>query len=110
MPDVLVEELLHLAVEEDFVVHFLEAVAFALDHHVDLGAAAGALESGLHASAVLGHDAHVGGAIGHHHGKDRKSTRLNSSHQIISYAVFCLKKKNPAVVLLVPNASTSVRE
>src|SRR5258708_19219635 len=28
--------------------------------------------------------------------KDRKSTRLNSSHQIISYAVFCLKKKtNP---------------
>src|SRR5947208_15458428 len=28
-------------------------------------------------------------------GEDRKSTRLNSSHQIISYAVFCLKKKNP---------------
>src|SRR5258708_25343976 len=27
-------------------------------------------------------------------GRDRKSTRLNSSHQIISYAVFCLKKKN----------------
>src|SRR5207244_6956862 len=26
-------------------------------------------------------------------GADRKSTRLNSSHQIISYAVFCLKKK-----------------
>src|SRR5207244_12400651 len=26
-------------------------------------------------------------------GSDRKSTRLNSSHQIISYAVFCLKKK-----------------
>src|SRR5258708_28152729 len=25
--------------------------------------------------------------------EDRKSTRLNSSHQIISYAVFCLKKK-----------------
>src|SRR5207244_11506317 len=33
----------------------------------------------------------------HHHrpgdAGDRKSTRLNSSHQIISYAVFCLKKK-----------------
>src|SRR5438034_5425180 len=31
---------------------------------------------------------------------DRKSTRLNSSHTVISYAVFCLKKKNeflPAV-------------
>src|SRR5438552_7517931 len=27
-------------------------------------------------------------------GGDRKSTRLNSSHQIISYAVFCLKKKS----------------
>src|SRR5207244_11206155 len=28
--------------------------------------------------------------------KDRKSTRLNSSHQIISYAVFCLQKNNKA--------------
>src|SRR5438552_11726309 len=27
-----------------------------------------------------------------HEAEDRKSTRLNSSHQIISYAVFCLKK------------------
>src|SRR3712207_7391100 len=27
------------------------------------------------------------------HGRDRKSTRLNSSHANISYAVFCLKKK-----------------
>src|SRR5256885_9867252 len=27
---------------------------------------------------------------------DRKSTRLNSSHLVISYAVFCLKKKNRA--------------
>src|SRR5438034_5697759 len=40
---------------------------------------------------------------GPHHGhsgardrrfRDRKSTRLNSSHTVISYAVFCLKKKN----------------
>src|SRR5437660_9076537 len=28
------------------------------------------------------------------HPRDRKSTRLNSSHVAISYAVFCLKKKN----------------
>src|SRR5258708_9836420 len=28
---------------------------------------------------------------------DRKSTRLNSSHQIISYAVFCLKKKKKMI-------------
>src|SRR5437867_6366085 len=29
---------------------------------------------------------------------DRKSTRLNSSHRTISYAVFCLKKKSRAIV------------
>src|SRR5258708_37429311 len=29
---------------------------------------------------------------------DRKSTRLNSSHQIISYAVFCLKKKKENII------------
>src|SRR2546426_8982237 len=29
---------------------------------------------------------------------DRKSTRLNSSHLVISYAVFCLKKKKKALV------------
>src|SRR2546430_4325680 len=29
-------------------------------------------------------------------GPDRKSTRLNSSHSQISYAVFCLKKKKPS--------------
>src|SRR5260221_5251369 len=28
---------------------------------------------------------------------DRKSTRLNSSHTVISYAVFCLKKKNISI-------------
>src|SRR3712207_8120858 len=31
--------------------------------------------------------------------RDRKSTRLNSSHANISYAVFCLKKKNNTYVL-----------
>src|SRR5437867_11897759 len=31
--------------------------------------------------------------------KDRKSTRLNSSHRTISYAVFCLKKKNTSTSL-----------
>src|SRR5256885_9585820 len=29
--------------------------------------------------------------------RDRKSTRLNSSHLVISYAVFCLKKKNTII-------------
>src|SRR3712207_7843435 len=31
---------------------------------------------------------------------DRKSTRLNSSHANISYAVFCLKKKNKTFIIL----------
>src|SRR5947208_13497251 len=36
---------------------------------------------------------HLNRRCGHARSRDRKSTRLNSSHQIISYAVFCLKKK-----------------
>src|SRR5256885_7805891 len=35
----------------------------------------------------------VGGDLGRRVRRDRKSTRLNSSHLVISYAVFCLKKK-----------------
>src|ERR671918_2740273 len=35
----------------------------------------------------------LSGALARHE-RDRKSTRLNSSHLVISYAVFCLKKKN----------------
>src|SRR5256885_15101375 len=31
--------------------------------------------------------------------RDRKSTRLNSSHLVISYAVFCLKKKNEHIII-----------
>src|SRR5256885_12836974 len=33
---------------------------------------------------------------------DRKSTRLNSSHLVISYAVFCLKKKNTTLEVWTP--------
>src|SRR5256885_12465342 len=42
------------------------------------------------------HDYHVGEAPDRRSQAhaDRKSTRLNSSHLVISYAVFCLKKKN----------------
>src|SRR5688500_19816477 len=45
-------------------------------------------------SEVLEHIPDVGFALS----EDRKSTRLNSSHLVISYAVFCLKKKNNALV------------
>src|SRR5258708_21584104 len=40
--------------------------------------------------------------------KDRKSTRLNSSHQIISYAVFCLKKKNNKYVSIILSPTNTV--
>src|SRR5438034_2417163 len=40
------------------------------------------------------------------HHVDRKSTRLNSSHTVISYAVFCLKKKNRAGARTTPTRST----
>src|SRR2546429_7343745 len=49
-----------------------------------------------------------------HRTPDRKSTRLNSSHRFISYAVFCLKKKTESVYLGVqdslPEAFTAVAD
>src|SRR3712207_8871011 len=43
--------------------------------------------------AAVGHDRRRRGHRVQHPLQDRKSTRLNSSHANISYAVFCLKKK-----------------
>src|SRR3712207_8857658 len=40
------------------------------------------------------------------HAEDRKSTRLNSSHANISYAVFCLKKKNSRLEFLLVLVAT----
>src|SRR4051794_41529807 len=48
-----------------------------------------------------------------HYGVDRKSTRLNSSHPSISYAVFCLKKKKiaePAAIHAPPRATADRRD
>src|SRR5207248_7084639 len=42
------------------------------------------------------------------HGGDRKSTRLNSSHRTISYAVFCLKKKKEKQALAAVKLQRSV--
>src|SRR5688572_32550140 len=39
---------------------------------------------------------------------DRKSTRLNSSHSQISYAVFCLKKKKHTIYLSAASATTTI--
>src|SRR5215216_7607881 len=43
--------------------------------------------------------ARAGGRRPPRRARDRKSTRLNSSHQIISYAVFCLKKKKKKILV-----------
>src|SRR5690349_23687904 len=43
---------------------------------------------------VTGHVTQLGAGVAGFRKGDRKSTRLNSSHVEISYAVFCLKKKN----------------
>src|SRR5438552_14095977 len=43
----------------------------------------------------------LGAALMRDIARDRKSTRLNSSHQIISYAVFCLKKKNKTTIIAI---------
>src|SRR5690625_7089096 len=44
--------------------------------------------------------------LGGHSGADRKSTRLNSSHVAISYAVFCLKKNNNHNIQVVKRMTT----
>src|SRR3712207_8286871 len=55
-----------------------------------------ALEPGEHGVRVdIAAHAHVGlDEVGRPRAQDRKSTRLNSSHANISYAVFCLKKNH----------------
>src|SRR5256885_6620785 len=51
--------------------------------------------SGWHAVHHLAHQGRLGSQLAVNGcSPDRKSTRLNSSHLVISYAVFCLKKKN----------------
>src|SRR3712207_6902462 len=62
-------------------------LAVAPDRPVDLLWGIGGTPEGVISAAAL---KCYGGAV---IGRDRKSTRLNSSHANISYAVFCLKKK-----------------
>src|SRR3712207_7043262 len=74
-----------------------------------LGAAEGAglAEEGVDQGGLpvvdVGDDRHVAQVVaGGHAEGDRKSTRLNSSHANISYAVFCLKKKSPFFLIPSP--------
>src|SRR5690349_22060547 len=56
-------------------------------------AGAAGVAAGAGAAAAAAASDAAGAAAGAFCAKDRKSTRLNSSHVEISYAVFCLKKK-----------------
>src|SRR5690554_7257608 len=79
--------------------HFLRVVCHVGQHHQRLGT--GIVELVLHFTGgvqrvgVNNDQASTHGTEDNDRvlGKDRKSTRLNSSHVRISYAVFCLKKK-----------------
>src|SRR5438067_5842386 len=58
---------------------------------------------------VLGRPAHrLGRPAGRPGDRDRKSTRLNSSHVSISYAVFCLKKKKKETINKTVNTINSI--
>src|SRR2546430_3067771 len=72
------------------------AVKAALRFELGTGQRAGAVcGCGTFAEAMVVHEASVV-PVQTDLAEDRKSTRLNSSHSQISYAVFCLKKKKPA--------------
>src|SRR2546429_3907534 len=62
------------------------------------------LEKKLPVSLSLAIGAAAKALLTHKPKRDRKSTRLNSSHGYISYAVFCLKKKNK-ITLTVPRTT-----
>src|SRR5256885_8745472 len=87
-----VEEALKL-VKEFATAKFAETV----DAAVNLGIDASKSDQQVRGSTVMPHG--TGKTV-----RDRKSTRLNSSHLVISYAVFCLKKKNKQIKRLVPPA------
>src|SRR3712207_7929743 len=72
-------------------------VPLAQDHGVGIAVMSydGMLDVGVLACPdVVADAAALAGDVRAALGEDRKSTRLNSSHANISYAVFCLKKKN----------------
>src|SRR5438874_9870109 len=74
----------------------LRSLLFRRDHYAGARPRDAAVAAvGVDAEVQRRHARQVADALGHElvERKDRKSTRLNSSHVEISYAVFCLKKK-----------------
>src|SRR3712207_7235250 len=66
----------------------VDATQLRIDNELELGATIEGLEQEVNGSGERPGDGSQGEGA-----RDRKSTRLNSSHANISYAVFCLKKK-----------------
>src|SRR3712207_9271210 len=82
------------ATTEIYTLSLHDALPICLLGPLELGRSVG----GRRHAAVVGEEVHaavakLGGERRDQLGRDRKSTRLNSSHANISYAVFCLKKK-----------------
>src|SRR3989454_6269877 len=67
-----------------YIVHFLQWLGYRLSP---------VLQTGVNFGTEVRHANPSLSAVGTGTMVDRKSTRLNSSHLVISYAVFCLKKK-----------------
>src|SRR5258708_16114005 len=80
-----------------FALVFFGAGAICADRYLQSSGGIGllgiALAHGLAMAIMVSALGHISGGHFNPAIRDRKSTRLNSSHQIISYAVFCLKKK-----------------
>src|SRR2546430_12700897 len=74
----------------------LYALARAVQKHARLFAVLETLDNGKPIRETRDIDVPL---VARHFYQDRKSTRLNSSHSQISYAVFCLKKKNKHSVI-----------
>src|SRR5690625_6620472 len=82
------------ALRDPTVVLLLEVHSISLQVGDSLGRSLGDDLDGSGVGEAIGLLDRVGGVLGPAVlGVDRKSTRLNSSHVAISYAVFCLKKK-----------------
>src|SRR5256885_13117120 len=88
-----------MAIEDGVVAGLQPDIAPVLGNAAVASRVVDAIAQALPERRVLGRLAHL---VVHEHAIDRKSTRLNSSHLVISYAVFCLKKKKkiPSIKIL----------
>src|SRR2546422_7769321 len=82
--DTATTEIYTLSLHDALPIFFRQLQRLSLSYHDSVGTADSAYRIQNDAQAI----------------RDRKSTRLNSSHGYISYAVFCLKKKNENIKLV----------